>query len=527
MSKRKNSYLTVTDQFCGAGGSSLGIRNLATKNGGGLEVKLALNHWKLAIETHNTNFPNTDHVCTDIQACDPRWYPSTDILITSPECTNHSLAKGAKRKQQNQLNLFGGKIDEGAERSRATMWDVPRFAEVHNYNIIIVENVVDARYWRLWNAWLKAMHDLGYLHQCVYLNSMFCHPTPQSRDRMYVVFWKKGNKAPDLEYRPLAHCRDCGNLESYQSWKKPEKKWGKFKQQYIYRCSGCNKEVMPYYFAAFNCIDWSIKGEKIGDRKTPLSPKNIERIKAGLTKYGNQYFITTTGYSSGVDCRLRHVGEVLPTQPGDSRHGIVTPFIIKSEHTKADYDYTKSSLDPTMTQTTFQTMGVVVPLLVGNYSPGWSKDVNQPAGTVTTADHHGLVSMPMIVENFGTSFIRPVTDRLGCVTTANNYGIITTEQWQSFLASYYSASDILNHVSDTVPTVTTVDRTALVQMGENLKVEDYYYRMLKAHEIQKAMAFADDYIVCGNSREKVKQLGNAVTPPAMQWLAERAIESLA
>lgn len=51
----KNSYLTVTDQFCGAGGSSQGVRALSRSMGGGLEVKLALNHWKLAIETHNNH----------------------------------------------------------------------------------------------------------------------------------------------------------------------------------------------------------------------------------------------------------------------------------------------------------------------------------------------------------------------------------------------------------------------------------------------------------------------------------------
>jgi site-specific DNA-cytosine methylase len=84
----KKSYITVTDQFCGAGGSSIGA------TAAGAELRLALNHWKLAVETHNTNFPNAGHDCTDISACDPRRYPSTDVLITSPECTNHSLAKG-------------------------------------------------------------------------------------------------------------------------------------------------------------------------------------------------------------------------------------------------------------------------------------------------------------------------------------------------------------------------------------------------------------------------------------------------
>jgi DNA (cytosine-5)-methyltransferase 1 len=202
---RKSSALTVTDQFCGAGGSSLGAV------AAGAELVLALNHWDLAVETHNTNFPNALHECTDIQACDPRRYPRTDLLITSPECVNHSQAKGRKRKQQAQLHLWEKPtIDPAAERSRATMLDVPRFAEYHQYECIIVENVVEAREWILFDEWLLMMQKLGYRWETVYFNSMFAHPTPQSRDRMYVVFWKKGNPAPDLRFTPLAWCAQCG-----------------------------------------------------------------------------------------------------------------------------------------------------------------------------------------------------------------------------------------------------------------------------------------------------------------------------
>jgi DNA (cytosine-5)-methyltransferase 1 len=39
--------------------------------------------------------------------------------------------------------LFGDVLpDAAAERSRATMWDVPRFAETHRYQAVVVENVV-------------------------------------------------------------------------------------------------------------------------------------------------------------------------------------------------------------------------------------------------------------------------------------------------------------------------------------------------------------------------------------------------
>jgi hypothetical protein len=60
---------------------------------------------------------------------DPRRYPATNILWASPECTNHSQARG-KRKEGRQPDLFGEVLpDEAAERSQATMMDVPRFLE--------------------------------------------------------------------------------------------------------------------------------------------------------------------------------------------------------------------------------------------------------------------------------------------------------------------------------------------------------------------------------------------------------------
>jgi DNA (cytosine-5)-methyltransferase 1 len=326
---KKNSYVTITDQFCGAGGSSIGA------TAAGAELRLAMNHWKLAIETHNANFPKADHDCTDISAVDPRRYPSTDILITSPECTNHSLAKG-KARQYYERDLFGKVlIDPSEERSRATMWDVPRFAEYHDYNLIVVENVVDAGKWRLFDAWLTAMHALDYEHEVVYYNSMFACPTPQSRDRMYTVFWKRGNQKPDLDFRPPAWCEQCQvNVESIQTWKKG--RWGRYKAQYFYRCPHCHRHVEPYYYAAFNAIDFSIPAERIGDRKTPLKPKTLARIQYGLDNYGRKPMIVTGRYTTGVSFRVRDaVQDVMPTQPGDASHAVVLPWLVETGYTHA------------------------------------------------------------------------------------------------------------------------------------------------------------------------------------------------
>ncbi len=230
----KNSYITIKDQFCGAGGSSLGARKAAAslklKFGTDVELKMAVNHWKLAIETHSTNFPNSDHVCCDVSSKDPRFFPSTNVLIASPECTVHSPAGGgqAKKKMYGNQYALSGKLasEEAEDRSRMTMWEVCRWAECHRYDIIIVENVIEARTkWLLFDDWLRSFHTLGYDHEIKYINSMHAHPTPQSRDRMYCIFWKKGNKKPNLSFNPVAPCQKCLKVvDAYQWWKPRNKK---------------------------------------------------------------------------------------------------------------------------------------------------------------------------------------------------------------------------------------------------------------------------------------------------------------
>lgn len=488
-----SSIITVTDQFCGAGGSSQGIRQYAESinEKTGIEIRYALNHWERAIETHNKNFPDTYHDCTDISAVDPRRYAPTTILITSPECTNQGLANGKKRVKA-QMDLFKtGHVDPSAERSRATMWDVPRFTEYHKYEIVIVENVVEARKWVMWDAWILAMQSLGYDYKCVYLNSMFALPTPQSRDRLYVVFWKKGNKAPDLEFYPRAYCSHCNKvIESVQTWKNPHFRWGKYRTQYTYNCPVCHKEVQPFYYAAFNIIDWSDIGQRIGDRKKPLKPKTKARILFGREKYKDSPLIITGRYTSGIECRVRSVVDnALPTQPADDSHYLYSPFIIKGEHTQDTN--VRSANEALQTQTTRQTMSLCV---------------------------------PFIAELKGTSKARGIYDPLGCVTGTQYHALIGNSNLQSFLSYHYKTSQA-SAIFEAVRTLTTKERASLVSYVTP-EYEDCYFRMLKPKEIKAGMAFPESYEITGTNKEQVKQSGNAVTPPALQLIGGRCIESL-
>ncbi len=528
---KKKSYITLTDQFCGAGGSSIGA------TAAGAEVRLAMNHWKLAVDTHNTNFPNVDHDCTDISAVNPRRYPSTDILITSPECTNHSLAKGKPRRTY-EKDLFGNVlIDPAEERSRATMWDVPRFAEYHDYRIIVVENVVDAAKWVMWDAWLNAMHALGYEHEVVYFNSMFAWPTPQSRDRLYTIFWKKGNRKPDLEFRPIAPCSKCSkDVEGIQTWKK-RTRWGRYKAQYFYRCPNCHSQITPYHYAGFNAIDWTIPSQRIGDRKIALKPKTLERVQYGLDAYGRQVMIVTGRYTSGLECRVKNAyTDAMPTQPGDASHAVVLPWMVETGYTHSNERRTKSSMDAVPTSTTRQTLGVVSGFITKHYGGGanpkyMSSGLDEPTGTQTTSGNQSLLSIPTdLQKKFG--LVDPASisqmnngqdDPLMCsMDGVDRHALLSSK---SFLSYYYGTKQA-SGIGDPIHTMTGTARAALVQALDSLRVEDLYFRMLHPREIGKAMAFHETYKVLGTGRQQVKQYGNAVTPPVMKMLITRCMAAL-
>lgn len=517
---RKKTFITVTDQFCGAGGSSLGA------TAAGAELKLALNHWQLAIETHNTNFPQALHDCTDISACDPRRYPSTDILITSPECTNHSLANG-KRKPTRQLSIFdGGKIDPAEERSRATMWDVPRFAEYHGYRIIIVENVVDARKWVMWDAWLHAMDLLGYDHRCVYLNSMHCHPTPQSRDRMYVVFWKRGNKRPNLNITAKAHCVKCAHdVDAIQSWK-PGRSFGRYRKQYAYCCPKCGTVVEPYYHAAFNAIDWSLPAPRIGDREKPLKDATLRRIRVGLEKFGrpDPAVIDLRG-----DWQVRGTEEALSTLVATcTQHYLLTrPFLMETQFTHSPGDRTTGIEQAMPTQTGQQSRALVVPpFITSYYGNGGNALVTDALPTVVTRDHHAVVVPPFILSSYTRvsgqkAAVSSVNEPLPTVPGRAVHYVV---QPQPFIMNAQSDNSP-TWLHDPLRTLLTGNHKWLVDPPADMRIEDCGFRMLEPHECQTAMAFPDSYRVVGNKRERIKQLGNAVTPPAMHVLMQRCMET--
>lgn len=646
MSPRKRGWsdITVTDQFCGAGGSSIGA------HAQGLRIRMAMNHWKLAVETHNTNFPDTDHDTCDISAADPRRYPHTDILITSPECTTHSPAGGNRRQQpQNDLFLPRDEDDAATERSRATMRDVPRFTEYHKYRRIIVENVVEVTRWgpgndgSLFRHWLKEMEILGYKWSLVSLNSMHCWPTPQSRDRLYICFWNRKDHAPNMAITPQAPCHRCEKVvNGIQTWKAGALKraiggqpFGKYRFQYVYTCPVCRSEVVPFYFAALNAIDFSLPAERIGDRPEgrKLKDRTLERIRYGLEKYGNRELIIRTNMTSGVETRVRGLEEPIFGQTASWLDGMFSPYIVGCANTgangsrvrgvddhlstvhaggndaalispllvetayshsgsrrvrTADEPYPTASARQTMgfvfnvagrdsdapfdgampTQETREKFAVCSPFLVAmrgtdeGQRSSWAIPADQPIGTVSAGGvHHALVGAgfaPFIVANRMNNVPRGMEDALAPIMAGGNHHMVIQGgaqlsmrdanamrvagleeelrtqggapqaallQFAPFIVSHYGINNS-SPLDGPIPTVTSIDRHELVSPSAELRVEDCYFRMLQPHEIGRAMAFPTSYEVLGNKRDRVKQYGNAVTPPAMATLIQRQVEAL-
>lgn len=300
--------IEATDIFCGAGGSSLGLEFVCCPYCGRslIRVTQAINHWDLAVEAHNANFPHADHDVHTVQEIPPSRFRRTQLLWVSPECVNHTNCKG-KRDDSPE-----------AQRSRATFKDIVRFTAHHRYDVVIVENVVEARLWcehedcacgAEFDAWFQAMLDEGYEGQIVYFNSQFALPTPQSRDRMYVVFWRRGVPRPNLDFRPLSWCSSCAaTVRGVQTWKPASRgsaretvsEWGRYGAQYVYACPnpGCGQPVSPAVIGARSIIDFSLPIERIGDkparacstcgRRHPVACNTRRRIKVGWETVGRR-----------------------------------------------------------------------------------------------------------------------------------------------------------------------------------------------------------------------------------------------
>lgn len=161
--------MKALDLFCGGGGSSYGLWNA------GIEIVGAVDMWDVATNTYKHNFPGTKVFTDKLENISPgslkRKIGNVDLIISSPECTNHTCAKGNKPR---------------CEDSKATALQLVRYAKTFKPRWLILENVVHMRPWSRYGELLTELENLGYnLREQVLDSSDF--GVPQSRRRLFIT----------------------------------------------------------------------------------------------------------------------------------------------------------------------------------------------------------------------------------------------------------------------------------------------------------------------------------------------------
>lgn len=179
------------DLFCGAGGSSWGAKCA------GVEIVAGFDMWETAGKVYKDNFPNARFYGAKLEDIQPEELVSElgriDLILASPECTNHSVAKGNKPR---------------CEKSRKTALQVLRFAKAYKPRWIVIENVVSMRNWDRYAELIADIESLGYKTHVHILNSA-AFGVPQSRRRMFIACdLKKKPQAMEMPRRKARTARD-------------------------------------------------------------------------------------------------------------------------------------------------------------------------------------------------------------------------------------------------------------------------------------------------------------------------------
>lgn len=465
----------VADLFAGGGGTSEGLARAL-----GRDPDIAINHDPEALAMHAANHPGTKHLLNDITRVLPLEATGglpVDILHASPDCTHFSKAKGAKPRTQFIRDLA---------------WVVIRWAEDTRPMLITLENVEEFLTWGpldqqgypikshagdTFRAWVKRLKRLGYkvswrlLRACDY-------GAPTIRRRLFVVARRDGRS-------PVWPKPTHGAPDS------PAVLAGRLK---------------PWRTAA-ECIDWSIQSQSIFDRKKPLATNTQRRIAEGLRRYvihaATPFLVSYYGPKKENDFRGQALDRPLPTQTTENRFGLVSPVvsgaIVNPNHVAKDYtpfrghsiqeplrSITKSPgfalatahavpfvqhvqhstapggvmpADEPLRTITAQPKGgglavVSAACVAKHYGGVVGHGMRQPLGTVTTVDHHSLVTANMIKMR-GLNVGSPADEPLRTISAQGQHHALV-----SCLTKYYGKSDC-SGIDEPVHTLTSKEHMAL------------------------------------------------------------------
>lgn len=413
--------LIAVDLFSGFGGLTKGIERA------GFTTIMAANHNRYKIEVHEANHPDAEHWIADL--VDPessnyhsaRDLPAADLLAAGVSCVNHSQANTKKAYEQG-LSLFDlddPEFDDSvtrSERDRATANCVLHYAAQHHPRLILVECTTELTSWgsaipgkrkvgdgSTYRWWLKQFHLLGYKHRVLYLNSMF-FGVPQSRDRLYVVFWDANIPTPDLDHRPLTVCSCCDKVvEAVWTWKTGVPPTGsvRYGKQYEYRCSSCRGVVVPTMTPSLAALDLTNLGTRIGDRAKPLAAATMARAERCRQRFAD--FPAVLMPAKALHGSERHPWQPMATQTSQQETAILSTgaLVAAAGNTFERPGSTCRSRDlsqPLWAQTTTNATGLLTApvaltgqTMAAHRHNGDGKHISEPMDTVTSTHEKAVL----------------------------------------------------------------------------------------------------------------------------------------
>lgn len=213
---------------------------------------------------------------------------------------------------------------------------------------------------------------------------------------------------------------------------------------------------------------------------------------------------------------------------GGGKHAVVAANLVK--HFGGNYTGAGVALDePTHTVTTTDHHALVTANLMVNNTghPGGAADM--PAHTVTTGNHHGVVTSHL-VKLRGTNTGQPTDTPLQTVTSGGtHFGEVST----SLAVDGYD-EERAQHVLSFLQQYCGPEYDGLVTIdGIVYRIVDIGMRMLQPHELYRAQGFPEWYIIDRDYRgikyakdKQVARCGNAVPPPFAEALVRANIPEM-
>ena len=528
-----NIKLLYIDLFCGAGGTSTGVVKATFHGSKCAKVIACVNHDANAIASHAANHPDALHFTEDIRTLELSplvahterlrlLHPDAYLVLwASLECTNFSKAKGGMPRDAD---------------SRTLAEHLFRYIEALRPDYIQIENVEEFMSWgdmdknghpiskdkgKSYVRWVNNVCKYGYYFDWRILNAAD-YGAYTSRKRFFGQFALHGlpiafPKATHAKC-PAKYEHSLFPADNMQPWKPV-------------------REV----------LDLNDEGESIFGRKKPLVEKTLDRIYAGLIKFvagGKDAFIVKYNSVNGKTGKYVAPGidEPCPTVATQNRLGMAKVRFLSKYYGGKDHNET----------------------------------IEEPAGTVTTKDHHAFVSV-----HYGNGFNTSVDAPAPTLTTKDRFGLVTS----TFIANEYSGGGQISDIEQPCPAVLTTpkqkvvsaqyimnpysfksdggsidkpcftliarmdkmppylvstkegiaievydtDSPATIQIKEFMAlygIADIRMRMLRIPELKRIMGFPEDYTLFGTQAEQKKFIGNAVEVNMARVLCEALCKKL-